>query len=199
MLSGTTPFKIHDENAGAVGAVKSSMKGGGGMGLGNATAKKKVVMADGMISNSKTPMLSKSSRKALGAISVNKQMGREDAAGPLQEDSKSRLIMAPMSTKKAGSGNLPDVSSMICSQVRKEEDAYDVTMKKASELKTVLVPSTSIDRQPQVSQDENDESAWNAGISSAEDVVDVDCAALSMGKDDNGSYAFTLGPSEEDW
>ena len=188
MISGTTPFKIHDENAGAMG-MKSSMKVGG-VG-GNATAKKKkVMMTDGMMSTSKTPILSKSSRKALGAISVNKQLGREDA---LQEDNKSRLL-APMSSKKA-STSIPDVSSMICSQVTKDEDVFDMTMKEASELKTVLVPSISIDRPMQVVQGESGE---HSGTCFGEE-VNVDCAALSLGTEDGGAYTFTLGPSEEDW
>lgn len=200
MLSGATPFKIHDENSG-VGVVTGKSK------LGLGTAKKKGLMgAEGV--TSKTPLLSKSTRKALGAISVNKQGGvREDA--PLSEKmGSSRLTFATgplptaaLASSKKRSGNLSDVSNMLCSQVRKDEDVFDMTIKKASEIMTVVVPSTSIEISTLSSQNENENenySNWEALASEEEQAVDLDCAPLSLGGAKDDSYAFSL-PSTEDW
>ena len=197
MLSGATPFKIHDENAGD-GTVKSN--------LGNGTAKKRMPMVADGISTSKTPMLTKSSRKALGAISVNKLGGLRDDA-PVEDkmmSSKLNLMttnttVAAMNIKSMNSG-VSDVSGMICSQVSRDEDVFDVTIKNASKIKTVLVPSTSIDRPNISTQDENDNDEytnWQTDTCDQEQVVDADNAALSFGRESE-HYSFVL-PSTEDW
>ena len=119
---------------------------------------------------------------------MNKQLSQD----ALQEDNKSRLL-APRARRRLYKHT--DVSSMICSQVTKDEDVFDMTMKEASELKTVLVPSISMDRPMQVVQDESGEHSGTC----FEVEVNVDCAALSLGTEDGGAYTFTLGPREEDW
>ena len=60
MLSSTTPFKIHDENAGVPLSRKKGIN----------SAVKGLSIQGGLV-GTKTPKVPKSSRKALGSISVN--------------------------------------------------------------------------------------------------------------------------------
>jgi hypothetical protein len=185
MLSSTTPFKIHDENAGVPmsrkKALNSVVKGQGVGGLEGGPTK--------------TPKVPKSSRKALGSISVNIKGQNVDMSANVGKAPSVLQFPAPATgSKTATKHKCPevkaDVSNMICSHVEKEEDAYDLTMRNASNINTVIVPGAN---DVQDSVREEDVNAWQ------ESPQDVDsCAALSMGHDRDQGYTFSTS-CEEYW
>ena len=191
MLSSSTPFKIHgDEN------VLSSRKQLGG----TTTSKKHFGGKDGL---SKTPMVPKSSRKALGSISINKKVDHEGATfgggkgGDQISSSSSRLNFNVLkSSKKVNSGPSLDAAGMVCSHVTHDLDAYDATINAASKMKTVVVPATAVEMKcPFTSGEEAaDENFWASS-------ADMDSCALSLGgcTDDTGGYSFAPDTSEEIW
>ena len=180
MLSSSTPFKIHDENAGVPMSRKKGL---------NPTAKG----LGGVEGLTKTPKVPKSNRKALGSISVN--VKGQKAEGIHVEKAPSVLHFPPPTSSKAtgtkkSSVTTIDSSSMICSHITKDEDAYDFVMRNAANIKTVIVPGTTSEH------DAPRPDCLNVWQDDGE--VDINCAALSMGDNTEEDYTFAI-PTDEDW
>ena len=187
MLSSTTPFKIHDENAGVPLSRKKGIN----------SAVKGLSIQGGLV-GTKTPKVPKSSRKALGSISVNIKGQGIDGVNNISIEKAPSVLQFPApatgsktATKAKGPATKVDASSMICSHVEKEEDAYDYTMRSASNIKTVIMPGTTDVQGGAMVQDDVD--IWQE---SAQDVAT--CAALTVEDDADQDYTFSL-PDEEDW
>lgn len=150
MLQASTPFAIRNEND----AIPSSVKiGGKGGGLGGVTRR----LVD---STPLKPGLSslgavngpKSTRKALGDLSssqVNTRLATPAHAPPTTAKkaslqpvifTESHRKTAPPSSSKHGASEF-DVSDMICSHVGKDEDPFDLVVRKAAKMKFCIAPS----------------------------------------------------------
>jgi hypothetical protein len=203
MLSSSTPFKIHDENADLATAKSISKKGlsnsllpTGGGGINDSVMKKsKGLMA--------TPMAPKSTRKALGELSNAKlnTIHRTGGNGKSGVDSVMKASKTPkkLSFKLATftdadadanevTTNIPisnkyDVDDMICSGLSKNEDIHDTVFRRASEIQVVVAPSYHTNTC--VDDDTNSEEDWSAKF-----------ATSNVDRSDNDGYEYEYGFDE---
>lgn len=186
-----TPFAIRNEND----AIPMSVKGGGkGGGLGG-TARRLVdstPMKPGL-SSMGAANGPKSTRKALGDLSssqVNTRLATPAHAPPTTAKkaslqpvifTESNRKTAPSSSSKPAVASEFDVSDMICSHVGKDEDPFDLVVRKAAKMKFSVAPPSC---QPLLDADEviwreqaTDGLVWRDASTEEDDCVPsfIDC------------------------
>ena len=185
MISSTTPFKIHDENAGVPLSRKKGLNSAlKGLGVGGLE-----------VGPTKTPKVPKSTRKALSSISVNVKGQNIDLGAHVEKAPGVLQFPAPATgsktaTKLKGPTAKIDSSSMVCSHIENIEDAYDFTMRNATKVKTIIVPGISDVHGGAI------EEAVGIWQESPQDLES--CSALSMGNEANEDYTFEIH-DEGEW
>ncbi len=189
MLGTSTPFKIHDENdcvaplTGGKMIANSAKKGlGGGIGgvfRDSSNINTAVKKSTGLNDVTKTPMAPKSARKALGDLSashVNTQHRQMVSGININMVEGTEKRQAQSTTKKALSFKLAhdetnvaqdeniDVSDMICSQSKKQVDAYDAVMHDALKIDAILVHSMYCKESTQVEANPESERDWSGAF-----------------------------------